>query len=405
MPERRPTGAKAGFALCWLLLLAALLPLPAAAQAAPRIGVVTMTPGTEYWTRFGHDALVVDDPERGLRISYNYGYFDFDQPGFLGNFLRGRMRYRLVAMTLEDDLRSYAEEGRGAALQWLDLEPAEAVAVRDYLEWNARPENAEYRYDYFTDNCSTRVRDVLDRALGGGLKRQMSGRSHGLTYRSEALRLGAGLPWMLVGMHAGLGPYADRPLSLWDEAFVPERLADALDQASGSAGRPLVRERVPLLQDRLRLERAGAPALRAAFAGAGIATALLLAILLRPGAGRGQRRLGTALAGAVWLVCGFGGLLLLALWFGTAHRAAWGNENALLLNPACLLLLAALPALARGDMPRPALRRCAQFVLGCAALSLFLRFLPFRVQNNGDFIALLLPVHAAISWRLSQFRR
>lgn len=404
MPERRPTGAKVGFALCWLLFLAALL-LPAAAQAAPRIGVVTMTPGTEYWARFGHDALVVDDPERGLRISYNYGYFDFDQPGFLGNFLRGQMRYRLVAMTLEDDLRSYAEEGRGATLQWLDLEPAQAIAVRDFLDWNARPENAEYRYDYFTDNCSTRVRDVLDRALDGQLSRQLAGRSHGLTYRSEALRLGAGLPWMLVGMHAGLGPYADRPLSLWDEAFVPERLAAALDEATGSAGRPLVSERVPLLQDRLRLERAGAPALRSAFAGAGIATALLLAFLLRPGAGRGQRRLGAALAGAVWLVCGLGGLLLLALWFGTAHRAAWGNENALLLNPACLLLLAALPALARGAEPRPALRRCAQFVLGCAALALFLRFLPFRVQNNGDFIALLLPIHAAISWQLSQFRR
>ncbi len=413
MPERAvPGGAprrRAPTLLDILPLLCALwLALGAARALAapdvtpPRIGVVTMTPGSEYWSRFGHNALVVDDPERGLRISYNFGYFDFDQPGFFANFLRGDMRYRLVAMTLDDDLRSYAAEGRGATLQWLDLEPGQALAVRDHLAWNARPENAEYRYDYFADNCSTRVRDVLDRALGGALAHQLSGRSHGLTYRAESLRLGAGIPWMALGMHAGLGPYADRPLSIWDEAFVPRRLADALDRANGTAGRPLVAERASLLEDHLRLERAGAPALRAAFAACGIALALAIGMLLRPGAGRGARRAGGMLAAGFCLACGLSGLVLLTLWGFTEHRAAWGNENILLFNPLCLALLAALPALLRDEVPPLWLRRVAHVVLACVALALFLRFLPFRVQNNGDFIALIAPVHAALAWRLSR---
>lgn len=371
-----------------------------AGHATPRIGVVTMTPGEEYWARFGHNAIVVDDPARGLRISYNYGYFDFDQPGFLRNFLRGDMRYRLVAMTLEDDLGSYADEGRGATLQWLDLTPEQAASVRDFLAWNALPENAEYRYDYFTDNCSTRVRDVIDRALDGDLARQLSGRSHGLTWRAEALRLGADLLPMRLGMHVGLGPRADRPLSIWDEAFVPMRLADALDRASGSDGRPLVAEKMALLPDRLHLERPAAPTQRLTMALTGGILALALVVLLRPSASPRQRLAGSALAGVFWLTCGLGGLVLLALWAGTDHRAAWGNENALLLNPLCLVLLAALPALAKGTTSGSALRSIGLLVLGCAALVLFFRFLPFRIQNNGDFIVLLAPVHAVLAWRL-----
>lgn len=391
-----------------LLLFFALTGLaagqPLAHDPVPRIGIVTMSPGVEYWARFGHNAIVVDDPARGLALSYNYGYFDFDQPGFLTRFLRGQMRYRLVVMTLEDDLRGYAADGRGAHLQWLDLRPGQARAVRDFLAWNAQPENAEYRYDYFADNCSTRVRDVIDRALDGSLSRQMSGRSHGLTYRAEALRLGADVPWLHLGMHAGLGPYADRPLSIWDEAFVPQRLADALDRATNSDGAPLVGERLPLLPDRLGLERPAAPDLRWHFALAGLGVALALLWLLRQGAGRRQRLAGTVLAGGVHALCGLGGLCLIALWALTEHVAAYGNENLLLFNPLCLLLLAALPALARGGTARPLLRHVAMIVLACAGLALFLRFLPFRIQNNGDFIVLLGPIHAALAWRLSRRR-
>ena len=138
------------------------------------------------------------------------------------------MRYQLVALPLAARPVLLPRSRPRRALQWLDLD-AGAGAARWPTRWrNAPPENARYRYDYFTDNCSTRVRDALDRALGGALHQQMVGRSHGNTFRSEAVRLASPRLWMWLGFDIGLGPYADAPLSRWEEAFVPMRLADSL---------------------------------------------------------------------------------------------------------------------------------------------------------------------------------
>ncbi|HZX81587.1 MAG TPA: DUF4105 domain-containing protein, partial [Lysobacter sp.] len=226
-----------------LVALFVLLLAPLAAFAAPRIGVVTMQPGEVFWERFGHDAIVVADPATGAATSYNYGFFDPTEPDFVGNFVRGVMRYRLVALPFEDDMATYDAEGRGVSIQWLRLADAQAEALAAALAENAKPENAAYGYDYFRDNCATRVRDMLDRALGGALHRQLAGRSHGSSYRSESVRLASPAPWMWLGFDLGLGPRADRPLSLWDEAFVPMRLADALREVSID-GRPLVESEV-----------------------------------------------------------------------------------------------------------------------------------------------------------------
>lgn len=394
--------------LSWLVLalvasLAQAQSLPATTavdDSAPRIGVVTMTPGTDYWARFGHDAIVVSDPVSGQQLSYNYGYFDFDQPGFFARFLRGKMLYQLVVMPLDQDLASYAAEGRGASLQWLNLTPAQARAVLQYLNWNALPENADYHYDYFTANCSTKVRDVLDRALDGELKNQLSGRSHGLSYRSEALRLADGVWWMYLGMHVALSDFADKPLSLWQEAFVPRRLADALDETRASDGTALVSARAQLLPDRLGLEAESPTRLRGLFIALGVILALALGFLLRPTAGTSQRRLGTVLSMSFWLLCSSGGLVLLGVWLLTSHTAGWGNENLLLLNPLCLALLPTLPSLARGRDVGTLLRMLTWLILAAAAFALFLRFLPFRLQENTDFVVLLLPAHIVLAWRL-----
>ncbi len=207
------------------LFLFALLSLSAiTALAAPRIGVVTMQPGEIFWERFGHNALVVIDPATGRATSYNFGFFDLDEPDFIARFIRGDMRYRLVALPFQQDMQIYREEGRGVSIQWLDLEPVRAQALADALAVNARPENAHYQYDYFLDNCSTRVRDAIDSALGGALRRQTTGRSQGSTYRSEALRLASPAPLMWLRFDIGLGPCADRPLSRSAEAFGPMRL-------------------------------------------------------------------------------------------------------------------------------------------------------------------------------------
>ena len=116
---------------------------------------------------------------------------------------------------------------RVSQIQTTDLAPDQAQALADALVERARPENARYRYDYFTSNCSTQVRDALDAALGGRLKSQLAGRSRGNTFRSEAVRLASPATWMWLGFDVGLGPSADKPMSRWEEAYVPMRLADS----------------------------------------------------------------------------------------------------------------------------------------------------------------------------------
>ncbi|MGE8240570.1 MAG: DUF4105 domain-containing protein, partial [Stenotrophomonas indicatrix] len=246
-----------------LCLLATALPLAAFAQAAaptvstasdapaPRVGVVTMQPGTVFFERFGHDAIVVLDPVSGEAISYNFGYFDPSEQDFIGRFVRGDMMYYLVALPLQQDLSYYDETGRGASVQWLDITPDQARSLAADLAERAKPENARYHYDYYTANCATMVRDTLDKALGGGLHSQLSGRSRGNTYRSESVRLASPAAWMWLGFDIGLGPFADQPLSRWQEAFVPMRLADALRQARNSDGRPLVQSEQELLPHRI----------------------------------------------------------------------------------------------------------------------------------------------------------
>ncbi len=378
-------------ALTALLLWLALLLAPALALAAPRIGVVTMEPGGIFFERFGHNAIVVQDDAAGSATSYNFGYFDMDEPGFFGNFVRGRMQYWLVALPLDEDLSRYQQTGRGVGVQWLELTPEAATALAATLAENARPENAQYRYDYYTSNCSTKVRDAIDQALGGALKPQLSGRSQGNSYRSESVRLASPAPWMALGFHLGLGGFADRPLSRWDESFIPMRLRDALREVTLADGRPLVASEQTLLPHRVAPAPAEAPRLRtpALFAG------LLLAGLALWSARRAPRALA---AGALlfWTVAGLAGTVMALIWLATEHVAGHANQNLLLLSPLCLALLPGGWAILRGREPSKRFRWLLWTVAGSAAVAGFLKFLPFLAQENTEWVLLLLPLHWAL---------
>ena len=395
MPRATRTLARRLAAALLLALLACALP----ALAAPRIGVATMQPGEIFFERFGHNAIVVDDPAAGPPLSYNFGFFDPGEPDFVARFARGDMRYRLVVLPLADDLAYYRDVGRGVSIQWLDLDAAQAAGLSARLARNARPENAEYSYDYFTDNCSTRVRDAIDEGLGGALRRHMQGRSQGNTYRSEAVRLARPAAWMALGFDLGLGPAADRPNALWDDAFVPMRLATALRDVRHADGRPLVASEEALLPHRIGPEPEPRQVAWIPWLVAGLALAALA------WSQRGHPRAVAWAAMATWLACALVGALMLYIWLGTAHRFGWANHNLLLFNPLCLLLLPGAWRVARGGEGGTAFRIVSGIVAALVLLSPFLLWMPLQSQRNGHWIALMLPLHLALLAVLRRPRR
>jgi len=381
--------ARRGLALC-LVLFSALA--SATTTPAPRIGVMTMEPGAAFWERFGHDAIIVEDPATAQATSHNYGFFALAEPGFVGNFIHGKMRYQLVALPLDQDLANYEALGRGVSIQWLDLDPAQARRLARTLAINARPENARYAYDYFLSNCATRVRDRLDEALDGTLKPQLAGRSQGNTYRSESVRLAWPAKWMGLGFHIGLSGTADRPLSGWDESFIPMPLRDALRETKRAGGQALVLTEVRVLPSRLAAPPDEMPRWRvpALFVGLALAIAVLQLGKRRP-------RLLAALALPVWTLLGLLGATMLFIWLGSAHVFGHHNENLLLFSPLCLLLLPGGWSVARGRPATPTFRVLLWLVAGAAAIAGFLKFLPFLRQENVEWVLLLLPLHWSLA--------
>src|SRR6185312_13238894 len=334
-----------------ILMLAALVPVHAGIADAPgadlEVSLVTYGPGDIYWERFGHDAIELRDRVSGEAVNFNYGVFDFDEKNFVLNFARGDMHYMMDAEPTAPEVDYYMEVGRSVTRQRLALDANQAAELRDALLWNLLPQNAGYNYDYYVDNCATRVRDALDGAIGGALKTQLLARPGGMTYRQQTARLMSAQPWLMLLLDLGLGPYADQPLNAWQASFLPSVLQSQLRQVRiadpGGGTRPLVRDEQVLSPNRLNPPPASPPDLRLPLGAAGLLLAALLVV---------SRKLwptGHALLGTVFLVvAGLVGLLLLALWTLTSHHAAWANANLLPFNPLAFLLLPTLWRVRRG---------------------------------------------------------
>lgn len=352
---------------------------------------MTMQPGEIFFERFGHDSIVVDDPALGEPISYNFGFFDMDEAGFISRFVRNDMQYQLVALPLVDDLVHYRETGRGVSIQWLDLSGDEAARLASMLAVNALPENARYRYQYFTDNCATRVRDMLDEVLGGSLRPQFEVRSVGNTFRSEAVRLASPATWMWLAFDLGLGPSADLPNSLWQDAFVPMHLADGLRDAKRADGRALVLAEQTLLPHRIAPEPVAQARAWWPWLLCGLAVGLVACWLVRL-----APRVVATVALGFWGLSAVVGLLMAFIWLFTAHTFGWANHNLLLFNPLGLLLLPGAWRRVRGRAGGRWFVAVLVAMAACAVVALFLHWLPLQPQRNAHWIALLLPIHLAL---------
>jgi hypothetical protein len=363
--------------------------------AGLQLSVYIYGPGQEVFERFGHIALAVADSASGRDVAFNWGMFDFNQPNFLGRFLTGDTKYWMAGYNTYEFNAQYQAENRSIRRLRLNLTPAQRGALLDYVSWNAEEQNKYYRYDYYNDNCSTRIRDALDWVLQGGVKQAWNVEGNDRTWREETARITADDPAVYAGIEVALGRRADRHLTKWEEAFLPEHLGNHLAQLSIAGVRVVAQDSMLFTAQRDPIpDRPPHRELLALVIGLLLAVHLLL--LSRMPA---LAWLLTAL-GSLWYVLGgvLGTALLLA---GTVTKHApymGANLTLLLLNP--LLLVTAVFWIWRRENARRG-RAGRQLALVCALLAAAaLVLIHFRgfMQGSMQVIALVLPVHAALAW-------
>ena len=392
-PHRLGSGV---FALALLVMLGVTRPATAS-EPPTRVSVLTMGPGEHPFTRFGHNAILLEwDSAGGSRDAvYNFGTFEFDGLQGVQDFMAGRFRYWLSRSTLERTRRSYALDQRSLVAQELELSAAERAALADALALNVLPEHRYYDYDYYFDNCSTRVRDALDRALGGELQRGVRGGGR-LSFRQHTLRLVGDTAWLYVGLDLSLGAATDRPTSRWDELFLPQELHDALAATQRKLdGRtlPLVKAERRLLRSSRSLPPALPPERRPAFAVAGLV--LGLGLFGVGHAARRRRWLRTsfgALSALLGLVAGTLGVVFAGFWALSKHWAAYRNFSLLLCPPWALALLVVGSAVALGRAGWAAtLQRWLGLLASSSALALVLALAGGQREAH-PLVLLILPI-------------
>ncbi len=365
--------------------------------------LMTMGPGDQIWERFSHNALVIRDESAGTEIAYNWGIFDFNQEDFIARLARGRMLYRMEGGPAAWLVEQYRRANRSVWTQRVNLTPAQRLELQASVLEMDTDANRNYRYDYYRDNCSTRVRDELDRVLGGQIRAATEGVETGTTYRWHTARLLQPALAAYAGIQFVVGHRGDEPISAWDEMFLPLPLKRHLE---GVTVRTPEGEEVPLLGPAVQLVEARrepvpaeAPDFTLGFLALGVLVGSLFAFFGRLSAG--GSRLGSwllALSGTGWsLTLGVLGTALLLSWAFTDHVFWRVNENAMLANPLSLVLALLLIPAALGRGRRWA-GRLASTVAALAAAGFVLQVLPGIDQTNGDILAVTLPAHVGLAW-------
>lgn len=330
--------------LRWLLLMSLLGVLvsgAAQAQAIPplseqaSVSMLTILPGDAVHAEFGHSAFRVQDPERGIDRVYNYGTFDFSDPFFIPKFIYGRLDYYLSVVPYEAAYRHYEAERRPIVEQRLRLDRAQRQALFRFLEINAQPENRTYRYDFLFDNCSTRIRDALEAAVGDAV--QFADRPDpNATFRHLLDPWVADRPLLDVGFDLGLGTPTDRIATPREVMFLPVYLMEAFDHATiatDGTPRPLVAQTDTTLwfEGYEATEQAFPWPRWLAWAGFLLGLGLTARGVLR---GTPPRRWADAL---FFGVVGFAGCIIVFLWFISEHAVTDANWNLLWAWPTHLI--------------------------------------------------------------------
>ena len=287
-----------------------------------RISLITCTPGEELYSIFGHSALRVVDSVSLTDLVYNYGTFNFDDEGFYLKFIRGKLLYYISLENFSDFAYMYKSENRGITEQVLDLTEEEKTDLRSFLNENLKEENRYYRYDFFFDNCTTRLRDLI-RAY----KRP---RPHFETVMPENTRFREAIHmyldrgrqyWSKLGIDILLGAPTDAIMTAEQQQFLPDNLMWSLDSTRNTSlvkNKQVIVSTIPVQESGFRFT----PGIFFSFL---LCMIILLSLYKHPKAASLLNRLD----GLFFFLTGSLGCILLFMWFGTDHSMTKNNYNLL----------------------------------------------------------------------------
>ena len=382
-----------------MTLFTVLLLFPAFSSTEKKIwncSLVTVGPGDPLYIWFGHTGLILENTESGRAVFYDFGNFSFEADHFYRNFAMGRLVYSSVGVSARAYMNYIVRENRDVTIQTLNLTDEKIAAMAEYLQWKVQPGNNTYLYHHYLDNCSTRIRDLIDEALDGQLHEAT--RISGVTSFRESFRRYSSHSfwgdWLLSFLQ---GRSIDRDITEWDTMFLPEELMNQVSylQISTPDGiQPLVLNTEYRIKARGRQpipERAPSNSRQALVFGL-IAGFILL--LLQSGSLTSPvhlRRVSRFILKALFLVLGLAGCLLYFLAFFSNHLVAHENINAFLIHPFYLLFIFLYP---RPDhlKRKTLIIRFWQIQLGVLIIVSAVNLLPpFRQDNMRTFL-IFLPV-------------
>lgn len=304
------------------------------------ISVLTLGPWQgQVYTAFGHSAFRVNDPANGIDLAYNYGVFNFDRPNFYLNFAKGHNYYMLGVADYKRFEYSYVYFDRYIHEQKLNLTSKQKQRLFDYLEWNAQPENAEYLYDYFYDNCATKIPAVMLKVFGDTIRFDSSHINTDYTIRELTDLYLTHQPWGDLGIDICLGLPMDKKATPYEYMFLPDYVeagfANARIEKNGVA-EPLVKERKVLYESQHNTPPNTLIHPLLVFAVVFVIVAVISYRDMK------RRKITQWLDIFLFTLVGFVGLLLLSLWLFTDHKAAARNMNLLWALPTHVIAIFAM---------------------------------------------------------------
>jgi hypothetical protein len=321
-----------------IVIVGSLAELVAAPTLSPsaKISLLTCDPGNELYSTFGHSAIWVHDPEYRIDRVYNYGTFDFNTPNFYLKFCQGKLNYKLDVDSYREFDYAYKYFKRSFHEDVFDLTLSQKQAVFDYLENNYQPENRFYLYDFFFDNCATRIKDVFVDVLGDSLRLSQNYTDSTLTFRNMIDIYLDGKYWEDFGIDLALGSVIDRRATPEEQMFLPDYLAEGLTSSE------ILRDGqwIPLVKQEQTLYNSDAAKRQDPI---WMHPALIFWLLFLVVAyfswkefTAGQRRKGLDIT--LYLIFGLAGLIIALLWFATDHTATGGNFHLLWALPTHLIV-------------------------------------------------------------------